>query len=430
MEKEVLRWQAEGVKNALKKRRVVVLTGGRQTGKTTLLNQVLDKDSVFMSLDDAGTLTFAKEDPKGFIKHSAGTMFIDEIQKAPNLIPEIKLAVDKNNRPGQFCLTGSANIQTLPIITDSMAGRNKRIRLRPLVTGELLNKKSDFIKRAFAMDFPRKIPGYDKKQIFELAFCGGYPEAVKLKKQKDRKEWHIDYIDDLINRDLKDLMNIRRQHELKELVLILAGWSGKFMDAAKIGAGMSLSKQTLETYINALESLYLFDRVNPWVRTDYERVGKSAKFYANDTGFMTSILGWKKEDLMRDPDRSGKLMETFIFQELATLIDLSSEYNLYQYRDYKQHEVDFLIERDDGAMVGIEVKAGHSVTKDDFSPQIWFRENIYKGKGKSGKLKDGASKNGTFYTALILYSGEDTLSFGEGLLAVPTAALWLGSNNK
>jgi hypothetical protein len=206
-------------------------------------------------------------------------------------------------------------------------------------------------------------------------------------------------------------MNIRRQNELKQLVLVLAGWSGKFMDMAKIGAGMALSKQTLETYINALESLYIFDRVNPWVRTDYERVGKSAKFYASDTGFMASILGWKKDDIMRDPDRSGKLVETFIFMELAAQIDLARDHKLYQYRDYKQHEVDFLIERDDGAMVGIEVKAGHSVSKDDFAPQIWFSKNIIKKK--------------TPYTALVLYSGEDTLSFGEGLLAVPTAALWM-----
>ncbi|MCL2444451.1 MAG: ATP-binding protein [Treponema sp.] len=416
MKKDILRWQVEGVKNALKKRRVVVLTGGRQTGKTTLLNQVLDKDSIFVSLDDDGTLAFAKDDPKGFLKYSSsgksGTIFIDEIQKAPNLIPEIKLAVDRDNRPGQFCITGSANIQTLPIITDSMAGRNKRIRLRPLTTGEILNKKPDFLKRVFDMDFPRKIPGYDKEQIFEFAFRGGYPEVVKLDNYKDSKEWYADYIDDLINRDLKDIMNIRRQSELKELVLVLAGWSGKFMDAAKIGAGMALSKQTLETYINALELLYLFDRVNPWVRTDYERVGKSAKFYANDTGFMTSILGWDKKEIMRDSDRSGKLMETFIFQELAAQIDLDKSYNLYQYRDYKQHEVDFLIERDDRAMAGIEVKASHSVSKEDFAPQIWFRENIVKGK--------------TPYKAYVLYSGENTLSFGDGLMAVPIAALWMG----
>jgi hypothetical protein len=420
---EIPRWQAEGIKNALKNRRVVVVTGGRQTGKTTLLNQVLEKDSIFVSLDDDTLLKAAKDDPKGFIKHSTSdpnksseqssqsTMFIDEVQKAPNLISEIKIAVDKNNRPGQFCLTSSANIQILPIITDSMADRNKRLRLRPLTTGEILKRKPKFLEHAFAMDFLRKIQGYDKEHIFDLAFRGGFPEAVRLDNQKDRKEWHEDYIDDLINRDLKDLMNIRRQNELKELVLILAGWSGKFMDMAKIGAGMALSKQTLETYINALESLYLFDRVNPWVRTDYERVGKSAKFYASDTGFMTSILGWKKDDLKYDSDRSGKLIETFVFQELSAQIDLNRDYNLYQYRDYKKHEVDFLIERDDRAMVGIKVKASHSVSKEDFSPQMWFKENIIKNK--------------TPYNAIILYSGEDTLSFGDGLLAVPTAALWM-----
>ncbi|MCL2480695.1 MAG: ATP-binding protein [Spirochaetaceae bacterium] len=411
MQKEIPRWQAEGIKKALKSRRVVVLTGGRQTGKTTLLNQVLKKDSVLLSLDDDNLLKFAKEDPKGFIKHSTGTMFIDEVQKAPNLIPEIKMAVDKNNRVGQYCLTGSANIQTLPIITDSMAGRNKRIRLRPLTIGELMNRSPKFLKHSFNMDFPRKIEGYDKEQIFDFAFRGGYPEAVKLKTQKERKEWYKDYSSDLLNRDLKDLMNIRRQNNLKELVLVLAGWSGKFMDAAKIGAGMAISKQTLDAYINALESLFIFERVNPWVRTDYDRVGKSSKIYASDTGFMTSILGWNKDDIMRDSDRSGKLMETFIFQELAAQIDLDSDYNLFQYRDYKKHEVDFLIERDDGAMVGIEVKASHSVSREDFAPQIWFRENIIKGK--------------TSYIALVLYSGEYTLSFGDGLLAVPAAALWM-----
>ena len=410
MREEFPRWQAESVKNALKSRRVVVVSGGRQTGKTTLLNQVLAKDSVLLSLDDVNLLKSAKDDPKGFIKHASGTMFIDEVQKAPALIPEIKMAVDRNNRPGQYVLTGSANIQTLPIITDSMAGRNKRIRLRPLTVGETLNRKPQFLERAFAMRFPRKIPGYDKERIFDLAFRGGYPEAVRLRNQKDRKEWYRDYRDDLINKDLKDLQNIRRQDALQELVLILAGWSAKYMDTAKIGGSLALSKPTLETYINALESLYIFERVSPWVRTDYERVGRSPKFYAADTGFMTSILGWNKNDIMRDCDRSGKLMETFVFQELAAHVDLNGDYHLFQYRDYKKHEVDFLIERDDRAMVGIEVKSSHSVSKEDFAPQIWFRENIIKGKAS--------------YNALVLYSGEDTLSFGNGLLAVPIAALW------
>ena len=410
MSEEYLRWQVEGIRTALGSRRVIVLSGARQTGKTTLLNQVHTKDDILMSLDDDILLKSAKDDPKGFVKHSARTMFIDEIQKAPNLIPEIKLVVDRNKRPGQYLITGSANIQTLPTISDSMAGRNRRIRLRPLTVGEILNRKPQFLKRAFAMNFKRKITGYGKGEIFDLAFRGGYPEAIRLKNQKNRKEWYRDYIDDLINKDMKDLSNIRRQDALKELVLILADWSSKFMDAAKIGASLALSKPTLETYINALESLYIFERVSPWIRTDYERVGKSQKFFACDTGFMTSMLGWTKDGIMRDSDRSGKLMETFVFQELAAQIDLDRDYSLFQYRDYKNHEIDFLIERDDGAMLGIEVKAGHSVSREDFAPQIWFKENIIKQK--------------TPYTGIVVYSGEDTVSFGNGLHAVPIAALW------
>jgi predicted AAA+ superfamily ATPase len=182
------------------------------------------------------------------------------------------------------------------------------------------------------------------------------------------------------------------------------------MDVAKMGSSLAISKPTLETYINALESLYIFERVKPWVRTDYDRVGKSPKFFATDTGIMTSLLGWNKKDVMRDSDRSGKLMETFIFQELAAQIDLDSDYNLYQFRDHKQHEVDFLVERADGAIVGIEVKAGHSVSKSDFAPQTWFKEKIIKNKVP--------------YTGIILYSGEDTLSFNDGMYVVPIAALW------
>jgi len=194
MSEEYLRWQVEGIRTALGSRRVIVLSGARQTGKTTLLNQVHTKDDILMSLDDDILLKSAKDDPKGFVKHSARTMFIDEIQKAPNLIPEIKLVVDRNKRPGQYLITGSANIQTLPTISDSMAGRNRRIRLRPLTVGEILNRKPQFLKRAFAMNFKRKITGYGKEEIFDLAFRGGYPEAIRLKNQKKRKEWYRDYI--------------------------------------------------------------------------------------------------------------------------------------------------------------------------------------------------------------------------------------------
>jgi predicted AAA+ superfamily ATPase len=410
MAEEFYRWQAENIKNSLKNRRVVVISGARQTGKTTLTRQIADKETVFRTLDDDAMLTFAVQDPREFVKNQRGTMVIDEVQKAPQIMSEIKIAVDKSDRMGQYLLTGSANIQTLPAISDSLAGRITHRRLRPLTVGETLGCKPQFLERALNGDFPAQIKGYDKEAIFNLAFRGGYPEAVKITDDKDRKHWYLDYIESIMMKDMKFVENIRRLDALRDLVKILAGWSGKFMDNAKIGSQLNLSKVTLDSYINTLELMFIFERVAPWTRTDYEYTGKKPKFYATDTGLMTSILNWNKEETLLDADRSGKLMETFVFQELAALVDLDRDYSLYQYRDNKKHEVDFIVERSDGSILGLEVKASHSVSKDDFAPQKWFKENIICGKKP--------------YTGLVLYAGENKISFGDNMAAVPIAALW------
>jgi len=410
MENEYKRWQTENVKEALKTRRVIVISGARQTGKTTLSRQVITKDEDYRSLDDSFMLDYALSDPKGFLHNNPSTMVIDEIQKIPKLIPEIKLIVDKNNRPGQFLLTGSANILTLPIIGDSLAGRVKHIRLRPLTIGEMLKKKPAFLEKAFSKDFPGKITGYNKEQILDYAFRGGYPEAAAIENPKHRKDWHKDYINTLLMRDLKDIANIRRRDDLQSLVGILASWSAKFMELTQITSALSINKITLNSYINTLISMYIFEKVPPWLKTDYERIGKRPKFYAADSGIMTSILGWEPKEVIMNNDRSGKLIETFIFQELAAQIDIDNKYNLYQYRDRQDREIDFLVEREDGAILGIEVKAGHSVSIDDFKAQFWFEENILKNK-KS-------------YIGIVLYSGDRTVPFKENMLAVPTAALW------
>ena len=410
------RWQSETVKEALKLRRAVVISGARQTGKTTLSQQIISSKGDYRSLDDTDMLDFALSDPKGFVKNQSDIMVIDEIQKAPGLIPEIKQVLDKNNRPGQYLLTGSANILTLPIISDSLAGRVKYTRLRPLTVGEFMEKKPMFLQQAFNRDFPDRITGFDKEAIIDFAFRGGFPEAAAINNPLDRKDWHKDYLKAIVERDLKDISNIRRQDTLRNLIDILASWSAKFMDMSQITTALSINKTTLDSYINTLISMFLFDKVLPWIKTDYERVGKRQKFFAADTGIMTSILGWNPKDIYMNQDRSGKLIETFVFQELAAQVDLDNQYSLYQYRDRTDKEIDFIVERDDGALLGIEVKAGHNVSKSDFAPQEWFVENIYKNKQP--------------YTGIVLYSGDRTIRFSENMLAVPTAAFWSASTEE
>jgi predicted AAA+ superfamily ATPase len=411
MTQEYKRWQVENTQKALKNRRVVAISGARQTGKTTLTGQVVSENGIFRSLDNAALLQAANDDPNEFVKNlSSNTMVIDEIQKTPLLMSEIKLAVDKNPRPGQYLITGSTNLQTIASIDDSLAGRIKHIRLRPLTTGEKLGKKPEFLNYVFTGEFPAQIKGYDKDAIFDLAFYGGYPEVLRINDSKERREWHRDYLDSIIKKDLNNVEKIKRFDAARDLVKILAGWSGKYMDKSQITTALEISRPTLDIYSNALEVLFIFEKVIPWVKTDYDLLGKKPKIYMTDTGLMTSILNWKRDDVALNPDRSGKLMETFVFQELTAQIDLNSDYSLYQYRDAKKREIDFLIEKEDEGIAGIEVKAGRVISKEDFSSLIWFKENIIKNK--------------TMFKGIVLYSGEDTLSFADDMFAVPIAALW------
>ena len=403
------RWQARIIKEALKIWRVVVISGARQSGKTTLVRQITTKNDTFVSLDDPTSLAAALDDPKGFVNHPKGTLILDEIQKAPSLLLSIKQAVDISNRKGQYLLTGSADIRTLPAVNDSLAGRIAHIRLRTLTAGEILGKGAAFLEQAFKQDWPRQIIGYDKAAIIKLAMRGGYPEYVRLPENLRHSGWHDEYVKSILSRDLRDVANIHRQDSIENVLNVLAAWSGKLMDATAICGKLSIARDTFNSYTNALISLCIFERLPPWVRTDYEKVGHKYKIYSTDTGLMAGILHWHEKDVLLDPDKSGKIVESFVFNELKAQIDLHYGYSLYHYRDRAGREIDFIIESDNGALLGVEVKSGSVVSKDDFRHMIWFKYNIVPDKE---------------FIGIVLYSGENVLPFGPNMYAVPIAALW------
>ncbi|OAI49216.1 hypothetical protein AYO45_00520 [Gammaproteobacteria bacterium SCGC AG-212-F23] len=405
------RWQKQSIEKSMKNRRVLLLSGPRQCGKTTLAKQLTTKNTVYRTLDDLAVRTLAESDPHGFVQHSKNSMLmIDEIQRAPQLLSAIKLVVDEDTQPGQYLLTGSANIQSLPSVQESLAGRITKIRLRPLTQGEIINAKPTFIERAFLGMTETINPSLiQRKTILTLAMRGGFPEAVKLA-ANEREQWHHDYINALLERDLRDITRITQLHAMQELIHTLAAWSGKFMDISAIGSGLAIQRPTIESYINALEALYLIERIPPWTHTDYERVGKQSKIYMTDAGMMSAILRYRLDRIEMDADRSGKLIETFIFNELATLIDVSNgKYRLYHYRDREKREIDFLIERDDQALLGIEIKAGSAISEADFKHLKWFRDNIAKNKS---------------FIGIVLYTGSQAGLMGKQLYAIPMSILW------
>ncbi len=411
MPDQILRWQCRSVENICKSSRIVLVNGARQSGKTTLVRDQLTLNTEYRSLDDPRFLKIAEIDPFGFVKHQHDTLIIDEIQRAPSLLPVIKLVVDQDNRPGQFLLTGSANVHSIPTVQESLAGRVRRVRLRPLSQGEIYHSKPSFLNRAFAQDFGHEFEQHDLDELVNIAIRGGFAEAMSLN-ERDRSDWYNNYITTLLERDLADISNIRRKKAMFELVKTAAAWSSKFMDISKLSSTFSVSRATIESYLDILEAMFLMDQVLSWRKTDYARVGKRPKLFLSDSGLMSHILNWNFDLVRFDADRLGKLIETFAFNEIATLVDVGDDeyrYEMFQYRDRAQREVDFIVQRNDGALLAIEVKAGSVFGKSDFKHLTYFRDNL------AGDRQ---------FTGVVLYSGDILSSFGKNLFVVPFGYLW------
>jgi predicted AAA+ superfamily ATPase len=354
-------------------------------------------------------LEAALADPESFVAHDGQTLIIDEIQRAPELLPAIKRVVDRERRPGQYLLTGSASLSAIPSAQESLAGRVARVRLRPFSQGEMEGRRPGALEMLFSGTVTASLPTTSRNDLLLRAFRGGYPEAVSLP-ERSRTGWHQDYVSALLQRDLKDLVRIQRMDAMRNLLVVLAAWSSQYMDIAKITRRLSIKRPTVETYINALEALFLAERVPAWTSTDYERVGSKDKLFLTDTGLMGAILDWRMDQVRLDADRSGKLAETFVFTELMAHIDASDDYRLFHYRDWEQRELDFLVERrSDGALLGIEVKASQSATRDHFKHLEWFRDNLSEDRPFQG---------------CVLYTGSSALSFGDRLKAIPISIFW------
>ncbi|GAB4392232.1 MAG: ATP-binding protein [Gammaproteobacteria bacterium] len=370
---------------------------------------------LYITLDNTTSLNAALNDPHGFVHHQQALMVIDEIQRAPILLTAIKQEVDEHQVVGRFLLTGSANIQSLPGVNESLAGRVSKIRLRPLTQGELHKTSPHWTANVLAQQFDnyRSVCAThpaNKDDYLLLALGGGYPEALRLQDINKQRRWHIDYVTAILERDLQDILNIKRKDSLRQLLDGLAAWSGKFMDVAAIGSNLGLSRPTLQSYLNALETLYLVERVPAWHNTDYGRLAKRDKLFMTDTGLMSALLKWQLDNIKLNGELNGKLLETFVFNQLAAILEAQpTEHRLYHYRDREQREVDFIIENAEGDLIGVEVKAGSAINQNSFKHLHWFKNNIIKHQN---------------FIGIVLYTGQYVVRFGENMWALPIQTLW------
>lgn len=400
------RWINTNIEKSLNTRRVTILVGARQVGKTTVAKNLTTPDNYeYVTLDDEEEV--AQSDPNGFIKHDKKTMIIDEIQRVPKLITAIKKAVDTNQQYGQYIITGSADIQSLPSVKESLAGRAKKIRLRPFTYGEYLELKPNFINRLREKKFVNN-SGFDKRKIIEIAFKGGFPEPLLHLSKKDIKEWYEDYTDLILDNDLKYIANIKRQAKLRMLFSIINAYSSKYITKSDISRELAISRPTLDEYLNILEKVYLIDGVVGWIDRDYENANDKTKYYMCDTGLMCSILNWNEKEIYKDSDKAGKLTETFVYNQIAPQIELERETTLTHWRDKRKREIDFIIETESN-IYGIEVKSGTDIKSDTFRHLEYFKNNHTKNKN---------------FTGVVLYTGERTIQWENGMYIVPINNLW------
>jgi len=400
------RWQTSRLSAMMKVRRGVNLTGARQTGKTTLAGMVDLPHSRRYTFDDKLVRGIAEKDPNGFVRHTNGeTIIIDEIQKVPDILEAIKMVVDRDQSPGQYLLTGSSNLRFAKAVKDSLAGRLGRMRLRTLTLGEINGRPPDFLRRAFAGDFDSFYSDFSRRDAIHAAFRGGYPE-IQSYSPEARSEWFVAYLDDLLEKDIKDVTEIRKIAELRSVALWLLAHTAQFFAVEELASKAGISKVTVQSYMEALKALYVFDSVPAWSKTEYAMIGKREKWIAADSALVANILGWSEDEVYMDDGRCGKLVETWVYQQLAAIAEAECGYGISHYRDNRKREIDFIVERKDGAALGIEVKAGQA-SPEDFRHLKWFSANIAKAP----------------FTGIVLYSGDKTLRFGEGFYAVPLAAL-------
>jgi len=336
---------------------VVLIVGPRRAGKTTLVRNMGAADRTYVTLDDQTVLEAARTDPAGFVR-DLDRATIDEIQRAPELVLAIKKAVDEDYRPGRFLLTGSADVLTLPRVADSLAGRMEILRMLPLSLSEIDGVRSDFLERAFdgkLKPAPNAAVGDD---LVRLVLLGGFPEVIARDSQRRRQDWARSYLTSVLMRDLRDIADVDKLTELPRFVRLLAEHSGQLVNYSRFGAGINVSHKTGQRYVRLLEQLFLVLTLQPWHTNTLKRVAKTAKLHFLDTGLLAAMRGLTLDRVKTDRGLFGALLEGFVFSEILKLMMASRMHLIpYHFRDQQTREVDLVLERDDGMIVGIETKA-------------------------------------------------------------------------
>jgi len=388
------------LRRALQSSPVVVVTGARQTGKSTLAAAV-DPSREYTTLDDIDALARAQAEPDAFVRGPA-PMTIDEIQRAPALLLAIKRAIDRQRTPGRFLLTGSANLHLLKAVSESLAGRAVYLTLQPLTRREQLGLATpgcwEQLFDAADDAWPEivRAGGADTEDWRALARRGGYPTpAVHLRDSDDRRLWFAGYTQTYLERDLRDLSSVASLVDFRRLMRATCLRLGNLVNQTELGRDVGMPQTTVRRHLGLLELSYQLALVPAFTAHRTTRLIKTPKAYWSDTGLAMHLAD--------ETEPRGAHLENLVLSDLlawaGSRVDAPS---IMYWRTASGDEVDFVVEWK-GKLLPIEVKSSHRLRPDDARPLRSFLAH------NSRRSRAG----------LLLHTGDEIAWLGDRILAVP-----------
>lgn len=389
----------------------VILVGGRQTGKSTLVTGLAGNghEAEYVTLDEPTMLAAARRDPVGFVAQFDGPVILDEVQRAPDLLLPIKVAIDRRREPGRFLLTGSANVLFLPSVADALAGRVEVLTLWPFSAAELAGRpRSRFAELLFAAPIFPSTPQLTHEELLSRLIAGGYPEAVKRTDEEARNRWFGSYLTTILERDVRALADIERLERLPELLSAVALRSRGSLNKSGLSQDLGIANSSIDRYLALLDRVFLIKRLPAWHNRLQPRLVKAPKLLIADSGLLCRLLRADRDRLAEDPTLLGLVLEAYVGMELVKAAGVSAAgTQVMHYRTSKGVEIDYLVEAADGRVAGVEVKAAASVDERDFKRF----ERIQSTLGDR------------FARGVVLYGGDRVVPFGDRLAAWPISLL-------
>lgn len=410
----------EVVEARLTEEPVVVLNGPRTVGKSTLLSQLARRlGRAVIDCDDLATRAAVRDDPARFVE-SDEPVLIDEYQHVPELLDAIKAQLNRDLRPGRYVLAGSTRYATLPEAAQALTGRVDIIPVLPLSQGEIDDVHETFIARLLdgaGIDMTLPWAPTTRDEYAQRSTSGGMPVALRRPPGRSRSRWFSNYVNLVIDKDLLDISRVRQREMLPRLLGQLAARSGQVLNMAAISGTIGLEKSTTENYIKLLEAVFLVYRLPAWGTTLGSRVARHPKMHLVDSGVMAWLLNLTPQKIAQAAPATltdyGHLLETFVVGEILKQASWSdAPVTAGHFRTEADDEVDLVLERDDGQVIAVEIKAGSRISGADFRGLRQLKERLGR------RLED----------AIILHTGEHAYTHDGWITVLPLDRLWTSQN--